>query len=389
VICHPAFPVEPWCLRATYLDLDVLAQSESLFALSNGHLGWRGTLDEGETSEGRPTWCSPCSCAATPSPTRRSGATSTTTRPSPSATPPSRRPPRPSSPPRSATWASPTTTSARPRWSTCTTCRTTPATGCTRRIVDRAGRRVRRHARRRHHGLLHPTAAPGHHPAGLLRHNRRALPRPRRHPRYTQRSGQPLTILDHGSPVTVESGSRSTDHRPQPAPWRHRTNRPVGRPSPVALRRTPGVHPSAVHRVGPRAAPDHKAATRPRPSSHKRGSRGHRSPDECPSCPRDVEHLAGDRTDHRGLGTPLHAPFRTSRPGPHGKDPTASDFHRRCCPVQHCPATTSATPGFVLRPEWTGRGPASREPHPHRPPVTSSVPCAGDLRPGTPPPGTA
>jgi alpha,alpha-trehalose phosphorylase len=48
VICHPAFPVEPWCLRATFLDLDVLAQSESLFALANGHLGWRGTLDEGE-----------------------------------------------------------------------------------------------------------------------------------------------------------------------------------------------------------------------------------------------------------------------------------------------------------------------------------------------------
>ena len=48
MICHPAFPIEPWCLRATYLDLNVLAQSESLFALSNGHLGWRGTLDEGE-----------------------------------------------------------------------------------------------------------------------------------------------------------------------------------------------------------------------------------------------------------------------------------------------------------------------------------------------------
>jgi alpha,alpha-trehalose phosphorylase len=26
----------------------VLAQSESLFALSNGHIGWRGNLDEGE-----------------------------------------------------------------------------------------------------------------------------------------------------------------------------------------------------------------------------------------------------------------------------------------------------------------------------------------------------
>ncbi|WP_425578917.1 hypothetical protein [Streptomyces echinatus] len=28
--------------------LDVLAQSESVFALSNGHVGWRGNLDEGE-----------------------------------------------------------------------------------------------------------------------------------------------------------------------------------------------------------------------------------------------------------------------------------------------------------------------------------------------------
>jgi len=48
VIQHPNYPVEPWCLRETHLDLDVLAQSESLFALSNGHIGWRGNLDEGE-----------------------------------------------------------------------------------------------------------------------------------------------------------------------------------------------------------------------------------------------------------------------------------------------------------------------------------------------------
>ncbi|HVA99732.1 MAG TPA: hypothetical protein VNE42_00505, partial [Acidimicrobiales bacterium] len=32
----------------TNLDLDVLAQSETLFALSNGHIGLRGNLDEGE-----------------------------------------------------------------------------------------------------------------------------------------------------------------------------------------------------------------------------------------------------------------------------------------------------------------------------------------------------
>jgi len=48
VIGHPAFTVEPWCLRETSLDLNVLAQSESVFALSNGHIGWRGNLDEGE-----------------------------------------------------------------------------------------------------------------------------------------------------------------------------------------------------------------------------------------------------------------------------------------------------------------------------------------------------
>jgi alpha,alpha-trehalose phosphorylase len=42
------FPVEPWRIRETSLDLDRLARSESVFALSNGHLGLRGNLDEGE-----------------------------------------------------------------------------------------------------------------------------------------------------------------------------------------------------------------------------------------------------------------------------------------------------------------------------------------------------
>jgi alpha,alpha-trehalose phosphorylase len=50
VINHPAFQVEPWCLRATGLDLAVLSQAESVFALANGHIGWRGNLDEGEPS---------------------------------------------------------------------------------------------------------------------------------------------------------------------------------------------------------------------------------------------------------------------------------------------------------------------------------------------------
>jgi alpha,alpha-trehalose phosphorylase len=48
VIQHPAFTIEPWCLRETELNLDILAQTESLFALSNGHIGWRGNLDEGD-----------------------------------------------------------------------------------------------------------------------------------------------------------------------------------------------------------------------------------------------------------------------------------------------------------------------------------------------------
>src|SRR3954466_9793070 len=48
MISEDAFPVEPWHLRETRLDLELLAQSESLFALSNGHIGLRGNLDEGE-----------------------------------------------------------------------------------------------------------------------------------------------------------------------------------------------------------------------------------------------------------------------------------------------------------------------------------------------------
>jgi alpha,alpha-trehalose phosphorylase len=48
MILHPAFPEEPWKVRELHLDLGVLAQTESLFALANGHLGLRGNLDEGE-----------------------------------------------------------------------------------------------------------------------------------------------------------------------------------------------------------------------------------------------------------------------------------------------------------------------------------------------------
>ena len=48
MIQHPSFRVEPWSLHETELNLEVLAQTESLFALSNGHIGVRGNLDEGE-----------------------------------------------------------------------------------------------------------------------------------------------------------------------------------------------------------------------------------------------------------------------------------------------------------------------------------------------------
>ncbi|MDQ6662594.1 MAG: glycoside hydrolase family 65 protein [Chloroflexota bacterium] len=48
MIEHPAFPVEEWSVREIGLHLDTLAQSESIFALSNGHIGLRGNLDEGE-----------------------------------------------------------------------------------------------------------------------------------------------------------------------------------------------------------------------------------------------------------------------------------------------------------------------------------------------------
>jgi alpha,alpha-trehalose phosphorylase len=45
---HSGFRVHPWALHETTLDVDVLSQTESLLALSNGFLGVRGNLDEGE-----------------------------------------------------------------------------------------------------------------------------------------------------------------------------------------------------------------------------------------------------------------------------------------------------------------------------------------------------
>ena len=48
MITHPSFGCHPWEVRESRLDLGVLAQAESVFALSNGHIGLRGNLDEGE-----------------------------------------------------------------------------------------------------------------------------------------------------------------------------------------------------------------------------------------------------------------------------------------------------------------------------------------------------
>jgi alpha,alpha-trehalose phosphorylase len=42
------FDVDPWTVREASLDLDALPQTESVFALANGHIGLRGNLDEGE-----------------------------------------------------------------------------------------------------------------------------------------------------------------------------------------------------------------------------------------------------------------------------------------------------------------------------------------------------
>jgi alpha,alpha-trehalose phosphorylase len=50
VIPQAAFSVEPWVLCEMELSLEHLAQTESVFALANGHIGLRANLDEGEPS---------------------------------------------------------------------------------------------------------------------------------------------------------------------------------------------------------------------------------------------------------------------------------------------------------------------------------------------------
>jgi alpha,alpha-trehalose phosphorylase len=50
MIAPELFTVEPWSVTEHELHLDMLGRTESIFALSNGHIGLRGNLDEGEPS---------------------------------------------------------------------------------------------------------------------------------------------------------------------------------------------------------------------------------------------------------------------------------------------------------------------------------------------------
>ena len=48
MIAEDVFALDPWAVPERQLDLDLLPVTESIFALSNGHIGLRGNLDEGE-----------------------------------------------------------------------------------------------------------------------------------------------------------------------------------------------------------------------------------------------------------------------------------------------------------------------------------------------------
>src|ERR1700753_848368 len=48
MITQEAFPVEPWQVRETRLDLNTIPPSGSIFALSKRHMGRGGNLEEGE-----------------------------------------------------------------------------------------------------------------------------------------------------------------------------------------------------------------------------------------------------------------------------------------------------------------------------------------------------
>lgn len=51
---QPAFTIEEWSVRELGFHPETLAQTEALFALSNGHIGLRGNLDEGGEPHGLP-----------------------------------------------------------------------------------------------------------------------------------------------------------------------------------------------------------------------------------------------------------------------------------------------------------------------------------------------
>lgn len=48
VASGPRFEIAPWSIALDGLDPSRLSHDESIFGLSNGHVGWRGNLDEGE-----------------------------------------------------------------------------------------------------------------------------------------------------------------------------------------------------------------------------------------------------------------------------------------------------------------------------------------------------
>src|SRR5262249_7657114 len=50
MISADVFAVDPWSIPERELHLDLLGQTETIFALSNGHIGLRGNLEEGEPS---------------------------------------------------------------------------------------------------------------------------------------------------------------------------------------------------------------------------------------------------------------------------------------------------------------------------------------------------
>src|SRR5438445_12381416 len=48
MIEYHAFTFDEWRIHEKALHFDILAQTESIFALSNGHIGLRGNFDEGD-----------------------------------------------------------------------------------------------------------------------------------------------------------------------------------------------------------------------------------------------------------------------------------------------------------------------------------------------------